>query len=99
MAGEAECYHDASIIHLVCIPVINIIPFLTLSNRIWIPSAVALATFLCYTLVAGERLTVSKAFTSLALFSYLQGSMMELPVQFLALLNGMAHYDTRLCQT
>ncbi|KAF8641091.1 hypothetical protein AX17_000734 [Amanita inopinata Kibby_2008] len=54
----------------------------------WIPSATALVTFLCYTLIAGERLTVSKAFTSIALFSQLQGPMMALPGQIFALLHA-----------
>ncbi|KAK2461428.1 hypothetical protein APHAL10511_005891 [Amanita phalloides] len=52
----------------------------------WIPSSVALATFSCYTLIAGEQLTVAKAFSSLALFSYLQSSMMALPAQVFAFL-------------
>ncbi|KAF7311117.1 P-loop containing nucleoside triphosphate hydrolase protein [Mycena chlorophos] len=54
----------------------------------WIPSATALSSFLCYTLLAGERLTVSKAFTSLALFSQLQEPMTALPGQFFAMLNA-----------
>ncbi|KAJ7193321.1 pleiotropic drug resistance ABC transporter [Mycena pura] len=54
----------------------------------WIPSATALAAFLCYTLIAGERLTVSKAFTSLALFSQLQEPMTALPGQIFALLHA-----------
>ncbi|OCH93071.1 P-loop containing nucleoside triphosphate hydrolase protein [Obba rivulosa] len=52
----------------------------------WIPSATALASFLCYTLVAGERLTVAKAFTSIALFSQLQEPMLALPGQVFALI-------------
>jgi hypothetical protein len=52
------------------------------------PSATALACFLCYTLIAGERLTVSKAFTSIALFSYLQEPMIALPGQIFAVLHG-----------
>ncbi|KAF9015690.1 P-loop containing nucleoside triphosphate hydrolase protein [Cyathus striatus] len=55
---------------------------------IWIPSATALATFLCYTLIAGEQLTVSKAFTSIALFSQLQEPMTALPGQFFAMLHA-----------
>jgi len=58
-------------------------------NRVWIPSAMALSSFLCYTLIAGERLTVSKAFTSVALFSQLQTPMVALPGQFFAMLHGM----------
>ncbi|KAJ2914774.1 hypothetical protein MD484_g5631, partial [Candolleomyces efflorescens] len=55
---------------------------------IWMPSATALACFLCYTLIAGERLTVSKAFTSIALFSYLQEPMVALPGQIFAVLHA-----------
>ncbi|KAF8634908.1 hypothetical protein AX15_000655 [Amanita polypyramis BW_CC] len=66
----------------------NVVITLSFFTSIWVLSAVAPATFSCYTLVAGERLTVSKAFTSLALFSYLHGPMMELPRQFLAFLNA-----------
>lgn len=58
-------------------------------DRIWLPSATALTCFLCYTLVAHEKLTVSKAFTSIALFSYLQGPMVEFPSQIMALLQGV----------
>ncbi|KAJ7675323.1 P-loop containing nucleoside triphosphate hydrolase protein [Mycena rosella] len=54
----------------------------------WIPSATALTSFLCYTLIAGQRLTVSKAFTSLALFSQLQEPMTALPGQFFAMLHA-----------
>lgn len=54
----------------------------------WMPSATALGTFVCYTVVAGERLTVAKAFTSIALFSYLQGPMTEIPDQIFSLLHG-----------
>ncbi|KAF7303184.1 P-loop containing nucleoside triphosphate hydrolase protein [Mycena kentingensis (nom. inval.)] len=54
----------------------------------WIPSATALSTFLCYTLIAGERLTVSKAFTALALFSQLQSPMTQLPNQLFAMLHA-----------
>ncbi|KAF9469837.1 P-loop containing nucleoside triphosphate hydrolase protein [Collybia nuda] len=54
----------------------------------WIPSATALTSFLCYTLIAGERLTVSKAFTSIALFSQLQEPMTALPGQFFAMLHA-----------
>jgi len=57
--------------------------------RIWIPSATALVAFLCYTLIEGQKLTVSKAFTALALFSYLQGPMATLPGQIQALLTGV----------
>ncbi|KAK7063980.1 P-loop containing nucleoside triphosphate hydrolase protein [Favolaschia claudopus] len=54
----------------------------------WIPSATALTSFLCYTLIAGQRLTVSKAFTSLALFSSLQEPMTALPSQVFAMLHA-----------
>ncbi|KAI0359724.1 P-loop containing nucleoside triphosphate hydrolase protein [Trametes cingulata] len=54
----------------------------------WMPSATALGTFVCYTVIAGERLTVAKAFTSIALFSYLQGPMTEIPDQVFALLHA-----------
>ncbi|KAJ7651661.1 hypothetical protein DFH06DRAFT_1270538 [Mycena polygramma] len=54
----------------------------------WIPSATGLTSFLCYTLIAGQRLTVSKAFTSLALFSQLQEPMTALPGQFFAMLHA-----------
>lgn len=57
-------------------------------SRVWMPSATALTTFLCYTLIAGQKLTVAKAFTSIALFSQLQGPMTDLPNQFFALLHG-----------
>ncbi|TFK56635.1 pleiotropic drug resistance ABC transporter [Heliocybe sulcata] len=54
----------------------------------WIPSATMLSAFLCYTLLAGQRLTVSKAFTSMALFSQLQEPMMSLPGQLFAFLHA-----------
>ncbi|EGN94459.1 hypothetical protein SERLA73DRAFT_114694 [Serpula lacrymans var. lacrymans S7.3] len=54
----------------------------------WIPSATALVSFLCYTLIAKEKLTVAKAFTSLALFSQLQEPMTALPGQFFAILHA-----------
>ncbi|KAF8899072.1 hypothetical protein BD779DRAFT_1781441 [Infundibulicybe gibba] len=54
----------------------------------WIPSATALVSFFCYTIIAGERLTVSKAFTSVALFSQLQEPMTALPGQFFAMINA-----------
>ena len=63
--------------------------------RIWLPSATALTSFLCYTLISGQRLTVSKAFTSLALFSELQFPMMILPGQIFAILHGTSL--TSLC--
>lgn len=66
----------------------NIVSVLITFIWTWIPSATAVSSFLCYTLVAGERLTVAKAFTSIALFSYLQEPMTQLPGQFFALLRG-----------
>jgi hypothetical protein len=54
----------------------------------WLPSATALTSFLCYTVIAGERLTVSKAFTSIALFGYLQSSMIDFPREVFAMLQG-----------
>ena len=56
--------------------------------RTWMPSATALTSFLCYTLIFGQRLTVSKAFTSIALFNQLQSTMISLPRQFFAMLHG-----------
>ncbi|TFL03667.1 P-loop containing nucleoside triphosphate hydrolase protein [Pterulicium gracile] len=55
---------------------------------IWMPSATALASFLSYTLIFGGSLTVSKAFTALALFSQLQGPMVQLPSQIFGLLHA-----------
>ena len=37
--------------------------------------------FVCYTVVEKDRLTIAVAFTAIALFSYLQGPIMELPDQ------------------
>ncbi|KAI3621779.1 abc transporter [Moniliophthora roreri] len=54
----------------------------------WMPSATALASFICYTLIAGQRLTVSTAFTAIALFSQLQGPMTEIPEKLFALLHA-----------
>ncbi|KAG1904761.1 ABC transporter type 1, transmembrane domain-containing protein [Suillus fuscotomentosus] len=54
----------------------------------WIPSATALATFSWYTLGEQEQLTVSKAFTAVALFSQLQEPMTALPGQFFAMLHA-----------
>ncbi|TCD63205.1 hypothetical protein EIP91_005844 [Steccherinum ochraceum] len=55
---------------------------------VWIPSATALSCFLCYTMIAHQKLTVSKAFTSVALFSQLQEPMTRLPQQVFALLHA-----------
>ncbi|KAG1754951.1 P-loop containing nucleoside triphosphate hydrolase protein [Suillus paluster] len=54
----------------------------------WIPSATALATFSWYTLGEQEQLTVSRAFTAVALFSQLQEPMTALPGQFFAMLHA-----------
>ncbi|TBU62826.1 P-loop containing nucleoside triphosphate hydrolase protein [Dichomitus squalens] len=54
----------------------------------WMPSGTALATFVCYTVIAGKPLTVATAFTAIALFSYLQGPMVELPDQVFAMLHA-----------
>ena len=56
--------------------------------RTWVPSATALTSFLCYTLISGQRLTVSKAFASIALFAQLYGPLGTLPEQLFAILNG-----------
>ncbi|KIK07255.1 hypothetical protein K443DRAFT_129256 [Laccaria amethystina LaAM-08-1] len=66
----------------------NVVDTLISFIWIWMPSATALTSFLCYTLIAGEKLTVSKAFTSIALFSQLQEPMVALPGQFFAILNA-----------
>jgi hypothetical protein len=58
-------------------------------SRTWIPSATALSSFLCYTLIAGKELTVAKAFTAIALFAQLQEPMTTLPIQVFAMLRGM----------
>ncbi|THV07466.1 P-loop containing nucleoside triphosphate hydrolase protein [Dendrothele bispora CBS 962.96] len=54
----------------------------------WIPSATALISFLFYTLVQRQPLTVSTAFTAIALFSQLQEPMTALPGQFFAMLHA-----------
>ncbi|KAF5366949.1 hypothetical protein D9757_010851 [Collybiopsis confluens] len=54
----------------------------------WMPSATALISFLSYTLIAKQRLTVSVAFTAIALFSQLQEPMTALPGQFFAMLHA-----------
>ncbi|THH32259.1 hypothetical protein EUX98_g1936 [Antrodiella citrinella] len=66
----------------------NVVSTLISFIWIWIPSATALSCFLCYTYVAGQKLTVSKAFTSVALFSQLQEPMSLLPQQVFALLHA-----------
>lgn len=43
-----------------------------------------------YTLIAGERLTVSKAFTAISLFSQLQEPMTALPGHIFALFRGVS---------
>ena len=54
----------------------------------WMPAATALSVFVSYTIFAGQPLTVSTGFTATALFSYLQGPMLELPGEFFALMHG-----------
>lgn len=66
----------------------NVVDTLISFIWIWMPSATALTSFLCYTLIAREKLTVSKAFTSIALFSQLQEPMVALPGQIFAILNA-----------
>ncbi|EJD03804.1 P-loop containing nucleoside triphosphate hydrolase protein [Fomitiporia mediterranea MF3/22] len=63
---------------------------------IWVPSAMALFSFLFYTVVAGGRLTVSKTFTSLALFSFLRGPMLQLPDEMMRYLHAYVSYQ-RIC--
>ncbi|KAL5518793.1 hypothetical protein ACEPAH_476 [Sanghuangporus vaninii] len=60
---------------------------------IWVPSAMALSSFLFYTVVAGGRLTVSKTFTALALFSFLRGPMLELPEELFSFLHAYVSYQ------
>ena len=60
------------------------------------PSATALISFLCYTVISGQRLTVSKAFTSIALFYQLQYPMTMIPSQFFAILHGTSPISVRL---
>ena len=45
---------------------------------------------MAYTLIAGERLTVSKAFTAISLFSQLQEPMTALPGHIFALFHGIS---------
>lgn len=63
-----------------------------ISIRSWVPSATALASFIAYTLVAKQPLTVSVAFTALGVFSQLQSSMNALPGHIFALFHGR-HLD------
>ncbi|KAF9567761.1 pleiotropic drug resistance ABC transporter [Agrocybe pediades] len=55
---------------------------------IWLPSATTLVSFVTYTMFAKEQLTVSKAFTSLALFGTLRSAMVMLPSQIFAMLHA-----------
>ncbi|KAG6919005.1 hypothetical protein DXG01_009715 [Tephrocybe rancida] len=66
----------------------NAVDTLTSFIWTWMPSATALVSFFCYTFIAGQRLTVSKAFTSIALFSQLQEPMTALPEQIFAMLHA-----------
>ena len=65
--------------------------------RIGLPSATALTSFLRYNLISGQRLTVSKAFTSISLFSKLQTLMTMLPKQLFAFLHGTSLTSVHLC--
>jgi hypothetical protein len=56
--------------------------------RTWIPSAVVLAAFMSYTVIAGHPLTVSNASVSIEIFSQLQGPIAELPDQIFSLLHA-----------
>jgi len=67
----------------------NIVATLISFIWIWVPSAMALFSFLFYTVVASGELTVAKTFTALALFASLQGPMMELPEQVFAFFHGI----------
>lgn len=58
-----------------------------------------LASFMLYTLVAGEQLTVSKAFTAIALFTQLQEPMTALPGRIFALFHGMFTRIGRIGET
>jgi hypothetical protein len=57
-------------------------------NRYLIPPTTALMSFMCYTLFAGNDLSVSKAFTSISLFGRLQGPLLRLPSDLSELLEG-----------
>lgn len=89
MESAGECCWNSHRVYLVGVfqPISDMMGLM--DARTWIPSATALSTFLCYTLLAGEKLSVSKAFTSIALFSYLQEPMTAIPGQVFALLYGM----------
>ncbi|KAF5368585.1 hypothetical protein D9758_002189 [Tetrapyrgos nigripes] len=66
----------------------NIVDTLITFIWTWLPSATALISFLFYTLVERKPLTVSTAFTAIALFSQLQEPMTALPGQFFAMLHA-----------
>ncbi|KAG8988966.1 hypothetical protein FRB94_014789 [Tulasnella sp. JGI-2019a] len=66
----------------------NTVDVITSFIWLWIPSAVILVSFLSFTTLAGEQLTVSKAFTSIEVFNQLQGPLTELPGQIIALLQA-----------
>jgi hypothetical protein len=86
--SAGKCRRNSHRFYLVCIFPSTLLTAKLTNIRTWIPSATALSTFLCYTLLAGEKLSVSKAFTAIALFSYLQEPMTALPGQVFALLHG-----------
>ncbi|KAG9032385.1 hypothetical protein FRB95_001506 [Tulasnella sp. JGI-2019a] len=66
----------------------NTVDVITSFIWLWIPSAVILVSFLSFTTLAGEQLTVSKAFTSIEVFNQLQGPLTQLPGQIIALLQA-----------
>lgn len=59
-------------------------------NCIWAltPVVVTVVSFMHYTLVRGERLTPSKAFTSIAVFNELRFALSALPETFIQVLQG-----------
>ena len=92
MAREREHCGHINFVHMVRVISRPQLTSAESRSRTWIPSATALTSFFCYTLIAKERLTVSKAFTSIALFSQLQEPMTALPGQFFAMLHGKLTY-------
>lgn len=77
-------------LHSVLHPVV----VLTCRYRTWVPSAVILVSFVSFTIIAKEPLTVSKAFTAIEVFSQLQTPMTQLPSQIFALLHGTRAFDS-----
>jgi ABC-type multidrug transport system fused ATPase/permease subunit len=62
----------------------------TVTTFLWsrIPAVTTLLCFWSYTYLEGERLTVAKAFTAMALFGSLQGPLTQLPGEIFALLHA-----------